>query len=338
MRVLITGANGHIGANTVRELLNRGHEVVAFVREGADLRGLDGLDVNYAYGDVMDQGTLMRAADGSDVIVHSAAVYRWWAKDPEEIRQPALVGTRNIVQAAKQAGVKRLVYTSSVVAIGTSPDPSKQLTAENWNEDPHTPYADAKTQSERNAWEMAEQFDIPMVALCPGTVLGPYDYRITPSMAILQGFANGTGQTFNSGIAVVDVRDVAAVHAMAVEKGESGKRYPIVNKNMSYQDFAQMVTNLTGRKVKHFSGGTGMAKMVAGLMEFGARITGKPPQLTRGLVEDYNRRYQYIDGTPTYTDFSHTPIDIQDTVRDSLTWLAKINALKPEIATKLDKP
>ena len=337
MRVLITGANGHIGANTVRELLNRDYEVVAFVRESSDLRGLNELDVEYAYGDVMDLDALIRAADSCDVIVHTAAVFRWWAKDPQEIRQPALVGTRNIVQAAKQAGVERLVYTSSVVAIGTTPDPSKPLTVEDWNEDPHTPYADAKTQSERSAWELAEQNDIPMIALCPGTALGPHGYRITPSMSLLQGFANGNGQTFNSGLAAVDVRDVATIHAMAVEGGTPGKRYAIVGKNISFQGLGQMVMDLTGKKVGHFGGGLGMAKMVAGMMEFGARITGKEPALTRALMEDYVGRYQYVDGSPTLEAFGHTPYKLQDTIRDSLEWLARIDALKPEIAAKLDK-
>ncbi|MCP4373583.1 MAG: NAD-dependent epimerase/dehydratase family protein [Deltaproteobacteria bacterium] len=337
MRVLITGANGHVGANTVRELLNRNYEVVAFVRESSDLRGLNELDVKYAYGDVMDLDTLMNAADSCDVIVHTAAVFRWWAKDPEEIRQPALVGTRNIFQAAKTAGIQRLVYTSSVVSIGTVIDPEQLLTTDDWNENPHTPYADAKTQSERSAWQMANEYDIPTIVLCPGTVFGPYDYRITPSMSVLQGFVNGSGQTFNSGLAAVDVRDVAAIHAMAVEGGTPGKRYAIVGKNIAFQDLGQMVTDLTGKKVGHFGGGLGMGKMVAGLMEFGARITGKEPALTRALMEDYVGRYQYVDGSPTLEAFGHTPYELRDTIRDSLKWLARIDALKPEIVAGLDK-
>jgi dihydroflavonol-4-reductase len=337
MRVLITGANGHVGANTVRELLNRDYEVVAFVRESSDLRGLNELDVTYAYGDVMDLNSLMRAANDCDVIVHTAAVFRWWAKDAEEIRQPALVGTRNIFQAAKSAGVKRIVYTSSVVSIGTTTDPEHMLTTDDWNENPHTPYADAKTQSERSAWQMANEYEIPTIVLCPGTIFGPYDYRITPSMNVLQGFANGSGQTFNSGLAAVDVRDVAAIHAMAVEDGTPGERYAIVGKNILFQDLGQIVTDLTGKKVGHFGASLGIGKMVAGLMEFGASITGKEPMLTRALLEDYVGRYQFVDGSPTFDAFRHTPHELRDTIRDSLEWLAKIDALKPEIAARLDK-
>jgi len=337
MRILITGANGHVGANTVRELLNRDYEVVAFVRESSDLRGLNDLDVTVAYGDVMDLDSLMRAANGCDVIVHTAAVYRWWAKDAEEIRQPALVGTQNIFQAAKSASVRRIVYTSSVVSIGTTTDPEHLLTTDDWNENPHTPYADAKTQSERSAWQMANEYEIPTIVLCPGAIYGPYDYRITPSMKMLQGFANGSGQTFNSGLAAVDVRDVAAIHAMAVENGTPGKRYAIVSKNILSQDLGQMVTDLTGKKIGHFGGDPSIGKMVAGFMELGALITGKEPNSTRALMEDYVGRYQFVDGSQTFETFGHTPYELQDTVRDSLEWLAKIGALKPEIAARLDK-
>jgi dihydroflavonol-4-reductase len=224
------------------------------------------------------------------------------------------------------------------VSIGTTSDPKGLLTTNDWNEDPHTPYADAKTKSERKAWQMADEYGIPMIVLCPGTVFGPYDYRVTPSMNILQGFANGSGQTFNSGIAAVDVRDVAAIHAMAVEKGEPGKRYAIVNQNISFQELGRVFTDLTGKEVRHFGGSPGMSKILAGLMEFGAAITGKEPALTRALMEDYGRRYQYVDGRPTYEAFNHIPYELRDTVRDSLLWLAKIEAVNPEIAASVGKP
>ena len=116
-RILVTGANGHVDANIIRSLLKRDYEVIPFVRATSDLRGLDPLNLTYAYGDVMDESSLLTAAEGCDVIIHTAAVYQYWAKNPDDIMKPALVGTRNMFNAAQQAGVKRVIYTSSVWAV-----------------------------------------------------------------------------------------------------------------------------------------------------------------------------------------------------------------------------
>ena len=215
-RVLITGANGHLGANTVRSLLKRGYEVVPFVRRNSDLRGLSDLNLEYRYGDIMDGGSLTEAAQECDIIIHSATVFRMWAKDPNDIIQPALVGTRNVFSAAQQVAIKRVIYTSSVVAVGLSDDPQSLRTSIQWNEDPNGPYNLAKTRSEQEAWRLADEYQIPMIALCPGTMLGPHDYRITPSTELIRDYVNGTGQTFNAGLSYVDVRDAAEVHVLAI--------------------------------------------------------------------------------------------------------------------------
>src|SRR3990167_3090175 len=107
MKVLVTGANGHIGANVCRELLQQGHEVRAFVRKTADMHGLQGLNIEIAYGDVMDASSLNVAAQGCDAIIHLAAVYKTIAKTPEEIVAPAVEGSKNVFAAAKQRAEER---------------------------------------------------------------------------------------------------------------------------------------------------------------------------------------------------------------------------------------
>src|SRR4051812_7932252 len=157
MRVLTTGANGHLGANVARSLLARGHEVVPLVRQGADLRGLQGLGLEVVYGDVMDQNSLTQAAQGCDVMIHMAAPYQYWAKDPNEILKPAPEATRNALTAAKEAGIKRVVYTSTIWAIGLSKDPHTPLTADVWNDDARNPYAVSKVLAEREGWRLANE-------------------------------------------------------------------------------------------------------------------------------------------------------------------------------------
>jgi dihydroflavonol-4-reductase len=329
MKVLLTGANGHLGANTIRELLKRGHDVVAFVRPTADRRGLAGLQVSYAEGDVTDSKALICAAEGCDVIIHSAILFAYWAKDPALIERPALEGAKNAVAAAKAVGAKRLIYTSSSWAIGLSDAPDKIRTAADWNERPHSPYARAKTFSERLAWEEADKAGVPMIALCPGAIFGPHDYRMTPSNRMLLGMADGSGQTLNSGLAFADARDAGAIHALAVDHGEPGKRYA-VTQYLHFKEVGAHVTAITRKAVKHFGGPKAVAHLLGGMMELGARFTGKEPTLTRAIVDDAAERYMYIDGTPTWQTFNYTPYSPREMMQASLEWYVQMGWLKPD--------
>ena len=145
-RILVTGANGHLGANTIRALLKKNYEVNAFVRNNSDLRGLVGLPVTYFFGDIKDGEALTTAATGCEAVIHHAAVYKIWAKTPEEVMEPAIEGTKNIFKAAAKVGIKRLVYTSSTYSIGTSKDPNQSLTENDWTVQDNVPYGIAKAK------------------------------------------------------------------------------------------------------------------------------------------------------------------------------------------------
>lgn len=333
MKVLLTGANGHLGANIVRQLLKHGHEIISFVRPTSDLRGLRGLDVTLVKGDVTDAAALARAAEGCDAIIHTATHYAYWAKNAFVIEETAMKGAQNVVDAAKRADVQRLVYTSSSWAIGLTDDPNAVLTADDWNDCPHSLYARAKTFSERTAWELADRAGVPMISLCPGALFGPYDYRPTPSTRMLLGMADGSGRTFNGGLAMADIRDAATIHALAVDHGEVGQRYAITQ-CLHLREMGEHVTALTGKKVKHFGAPKAIARLVGGMMEFGAHFTGKEPPLTRGIIDDAAGRYMYIDGSRTWQTFNHTPFPVRETVRESLTWYVKMGWLKENALVK----
>ena len=334
-RVLVTGANGHVGADLVRSLIKKGYVVAPFVRPTSDLRGLTGLDLAYIYGDVQDGDSLMKAAEGCEAIIHCAAVYRTWAKDPDEIMQPAVAGTRNVFAAARQAGVKRLVYTSSIAAVGTSSNPSTLLSAGDWDDRAQLPYNIAKTRSEREAWKLADEYSLPMISLCPGFVLGRYDYRITPSMETIQGFLNGTGITAEGGFSYVDVRDVAEIHALAVEHGEPGQRYIVTAHNIRLRAMADRVNRETGINVRHLGGPRWVAGLFAGLMEAAARVTKRKPYLTRAVVNDVVQRYYWYDASPTWAAFGHEPIGMEEMLRDTISWLVFSGTLRQDVAAQL---
>ena len=305
------------------------------MRTRSDLRGLSPLGLTYAYGDVMDENSLIAAADGCDVIIHTAAVYQYWARDPDEIMQPALVGTRNIFSAARAVGAKRVVYTSSVWAMGTSDDPNVRLTAKDWNEHSENPYAVAKTKSEQAAWRLAEAKDIPMIAICPNGVFGPYDYRPTPTMEALRDLVNGALFTFDTGVGYVDVRDVAEIHARAVTEGEPGKRYGVSGENLQLRDLGALIGRLTGFTPPHLPLGRTTFGVLASLAEFAARVTRLKPLLTSALIHDINKRYLFIDCEETWRDFDYRPRTSKEMVSDAVRWLHHIGEVRPKRAGQL---
>lgn len=335
MKVLVTGANGHIGANVCRELLQQGHSVRAFVRKSADMQGLAGLDIEIAQGDVMDVSALIAAAKGCDAIIHLAAVYKTIAKTPEEIVAPAVEGSKNVFAAAKQAGIKRIVYTSSIASIGFSDSPDHMRTGDDWNDDAQNPYYIAKTQSEKVAQQLSYDYDIELIVLCPALVLGAYDYRITPSNQLVRDLVNGKGQTYRGGMNLVDVRDVASAHVAALTKGVNRKRYVIGGSNVEVKKVGAILTRLTGVKPMHLATPRWFTLGMASMIEHSCKLLGAKPPLTRDLVYEVVERYGYYDCSETYTTFDITPRSTEEALKASLEWLIKLNRIKPAVIQKI---
>lgn len=334
MKVLVTGANGHIGAHTVRELLKAGHQVVAFVRESADLRSLQELDVTFAKGDVTNPESLEKAVAGCEAVVHLAAVYKTWAKDPAEIVEPAVKGAENIFNAAQKAGVKRVVYTSSMASVGVS-ETARARTADEWNEDAKNPYYVAKTESEKKARQLADAAGIELVVLCPTMVVGPMDYRITPSTELILKMANFQLpflMTYNGGTNLVDVRDVAYVHAKAVDAdGVAGGRYIIGSDNVTSRDIGRMIKSLTGTGTIHVPLPRGIMLAQMGMMESLFKLFGMRPLVPTSLVHENVSRWAWYDCSNTYQDFAYQPRPFKNVVANCLAWLEEQNLLKPAV-------
>jgi len=320
-KVLVTGANGHVGANTLRSLLVRGHEPVPCVRQGSDLRGIEKLGLAYRYGDVMDAPSMEAAAAGCEVIVHTAAVYLNWAKNPEDIMRPSVTGTRNVFQAAKQAGVRRVVFTSSTNAVGFSARPDYVRTEKDWNEDAQNAYYVAKVRGEREAIRLSEELGIPTIRLCPSGILGPYDYRITPSTQAILDIVNGRGFSWVGGMNFVDVQAVAEAHAAAVEMGEPGQRYIVCGDNLDARQIVQIVQQLTGVKSMHLPLGRTTALPLGSLLDAVARFTGTQPIFSRSLAHEVVERYGYYDGSLAKRTFGLQPRNSEETLRDTIRWL-----------------
>ncbi|HXD89453.1 MAG TPA: NAD-dependent epimerase/dehydratase family protein, partial [Candidatus Binataceae bacterium] len=216
---LVTGANGFMGCHVARALLASGAQVRGLIRRDADLRGLEGLDYQRCYGDLRDGPSLADAARGCDEIYHVAADYRLWVPDPAPMYATNFDGTRNIIAAARSAGVRRLIYTSTVGALGLDPDGIGREDSPVTLDAMVGPYKRSKFLAEQEALRAA-RVGVPIVIVNPSTPIGPLDFKPTPTGRIIADFLNRRLPAYlATGLNLVCVEDVARGHLLAAEHG-----------------------------------------------------------------------------------------------------------------------
>src|SRR5262245_14868162 len=226
MDALVTGGTGFVGANVVRELLSAGATVRVLARPASDRRALAGLDVEIAEGDLLDRASLRRAVAGVREVYHVAADYRLWAPDPRAIYRANVDGTRAVLEVAADAGVHRIVHTSSVGALGIPKDgtPGTEDTPVGLA-DMLGDYKRSKFLAEQVASELASQ-GVPVVIVNPSAPVGPWDVKPTPTGQMVVDFMRGKMfATMDTGLNLVHVRDVARGHVLAAERGRVGEKY-----------------------------------------------------------------------------------------------------------------
>lgn len=326
--ILVTGANGHLGVNTVRALLNKGHKVTAFVRKTSNLSGLKGLPLAYKYGDIQDVAALKEAVKGCDIIIHHAAVYKLWGKTVAEIMEPAIEGTRNLFSAATNAGIEKVIYTSSTTAVGVSTSPEQFLSDKDWNKSEMVPYYLAKTKAEELAWELSSKYNIPMLVFCPSGILGRYDYNITPTSRQILDMLRGRGLTVKGVFSFVDARDAGEIYALAVEKGNIGQRYILSNTGIKMQDVGKLVQALSGKLVPHLPFPRFVNISSAMMMELVAKLTGWDPLFTTGVARELSHRYAQYDNSKTLKDFDYKLYTMEETMQDTIRWFFFIKKIK----------
>lgn len=337
MRVLVTGANGHVGAHVVRALLASGHEVVAFVRKSADVRTLAGLDVTRRFGDVMQRDELRAAAEGCDAIVHLAAVYKLWAKTVEEIVEPAVRGTENVFAVARELGVKRIVLTSSCYAAGTSTGPEPRDES-HWAEGFDLPYIRAKVESERLAHRLAEESGIALIVLLPSGVIGPWDFRMTPTMAFYRDVFRGSLPLLPGAYATVAGSDVGRAHVAALERGRAGERYLVTAENMLNTELAEVLGDLVGKRVRVMGVPQRILLGAAHVATALSKLTGRPPFATPGTVRDSGYRYFWYDNRKLREELGIEPRPMIDRHVENLKWLLHTGEVKGDDALRARYP
>lgn len=319
VRALVTGANGHQGANLVRDLIEHGYEVVSMVRDGAITTGLDGLGLALARGDGRDAAAVARAMDGCELVFHLGTPYATWAKDPKTILEPALVGAENVLRAAKERGVRRVVVTSSCNAVGFTDDPKRLRDESMWAESARSPYIRAKNEQERRVWALAKELELDVVTVLPTAVLGRYDYKKTPTSGpFVDVLACKAPVPFATNL--VDVRDVARCHVLAAEKGRAGERYLAGGDNVDVPSLAGLVEKLVGKRPGEGLPPLWVLRIVATLAGAASALTGKAPPITNELLDDAAGRAPLFDCKKARAELGLAPRGAEEVLVETLRW------------------
>jgi dihydroflavonol-4-reductase len=279
--VLVTGASGFLGWHVARLLVERGYAVRALVRAGSRIAELD---CECTLGDLRDAESLERAAAGCGLVFHVAADYRLWARHPEELYRSNDEGTRNLLAAARQAGVERVVYTSTVGCIGIPPealgDEDTPVTLDDMTGD----YKRSKFLAEQAALEAARA-GLPVVIVNPTAPIGDHDVKPTPTGQIVLDFLNGDMPAFiDTGLNVVDARDAALGHLLACERGRSGERYILGSENLTLAQILGKLAKIAGCKAPTVRLPYAVAYCAGACSTAWAGITGRPPRVPMDAV------------------------------------------------------
>lgn len=286
MKCFVTGASGFVGSNLVHELNARGHQVKALLRPGADIRGLAGANYERVTGDILDGPLLERELAGCDWCFHVAASYHLWLRDYEPMYQANVEGTRIVLTAAALAGCKKIVYTSTVGCIGL-PKKINGRFVPTTESDTIAPaqlsndYKKSKFQAELVALELHRKNGWPIIVVNPSAPIGPGDVKPTPTGQIIVDFLNRKLPAFlETGLNWVHVRDVAAGHILAAEKGVFGQRYILGHAagNWTMQQTLAALQELTGIPAPRMKIPYWVALMAAHVDETRSGFTGKPPK------------------------------------------------------------
>ncbi len=321
MNALVTGANGLIGTNLVRELLGAGYGVRALVRPTSDIRGLENLPVELVQGDVLNAESLRGATHGCDLAFHTATVFSYWGMSPSSLEQLAVDGTINVIEAAYRAGIRRVVLTSSSVVFGSSTRPSVRNETSHLDEQDSAPYILAKALQERAALEYAAKVGVELVAVCPTMTVGPFGYRLGPSNGIIVSYLRDELRTtYPGGCNIVSVADVAKGHRLAAEKGLPNERYILGSENLKWRNIHQTISELCGVPGPHWEANHTLSFLAATGHELASRVTGTPPLVTRTQAEMVGRYYWY-DHTKAAA-LGYRPAPARQALAEAISWLS----------------
>ncbi|NER21919.1 MAG: NAD-dependent epimerase/dehydratase family protein [Symploca sp. SIO1B1] len=319
IQAFVTGGTGFIGANLVRLLLQEGYQVRSLVRPTSRLDNLQNLDVKIVKGDLNDPN-LYQQMQGSQVLFHVAAHYSLWQADQEALYRHNVLGTRNVLLSARKAGIERTVYTSSVAAIGvgkagkvvdeTHQSPPEQLVGH---------YKKSKYLAEQEAKQAAQQGQ-DIVIVNPSSPIGPWDIKPTPTGDIIVRFLRQQMPFYvDTGLNLIDVRDVAWGHLLALNHGKSGERYILGNQNLTLKAILDQLAQITGIKAPQKTIPLWLPLTVAWIDEYLLAPLGKAPSVPLDGVR-MSQQLMYYDSSKAVKELGLPQSDLTIALKDAVKW------------------
>ena len=317
---LVTGATGFVGSAVARALLARGHRVRVLARPNSNRRNLAGLSVEIAEGAMEDPGSLARAVAGCRYVFHVAADYRIWVPDPAPMFRANVEGTRDLLNAALEAGAERVVYTSSVATLGLVPGGSADEETPSTMDDMIGPYKRSKYAAEEVAREFARERGLPVVIVNPSTPVGPGDVKPTPTGRLIVEAARGQMPAFvDTGLNIVHVDDVAEGHLAAAEQGQIGERHILGGENMTLAEILAAIAQAVGRRPPRLRVPHQVLFPLAVGAELAARITGRDPFVTLDGVR-MSQKKMYFSSEKASRELGYTPRPAREAIADAVGW------------------
>ena len=320
MRVFVTGATGFIGGQLTRELLSDGCQVRVLARPGSDRRNLAGLNVEIVEADLRDRESLISAVAGCDILFHAAADYRLWTRKPSEMYEINVNGTRNILEAAFENRVSRVVYTSSVGTLGNPGDgtPGREDTPVSFD-DMVGDYKKSKFLAEREAVSFLSK-GLPLVIVNPSTPVGPGDVKPTPTGKIIVDFMNGRMPAYlDTGLNIIDVSDCARGHILAARKGKIGEKYILGNENLTLCRIFGLLAEITGLPAPKVRLPYRPILAAAYLNEAFSRLTGKVPLIPLAGVQ-MAKKLMFFDSSKAVNELGLPKRPAREALTRAVKW------------------
>lgn len=322
MHVLVTGATGFIGSHVARLLVEQGNRVRALIRCTSRIDRLKSLNCEPVLGDLTAPESLRAAVRGCEALFHVAADYRLWARDPQELYRTNVEGTRNLLCAAQEEGIRKIVYTSSVGVLGIPLDgsPGNEETPVSLN-DMVGHYKRSKFLAEEEVRRLVREEGLPVVIVNPSTPVGEGDIKPTPTGKMIVDFLNRRMPAYVlTGLNLIDVRDVAQGHLLALERGTPGERYILGNANLTLRDILALLGEITGLKPPRRRMPYSLA-YAAGWVDtwFFGHLLGREPHIPLEGVKMAGK-YMYFDSSKAVRELGLPQSPVREALARAVEW------------------
>ena len=328
-RALVTGATGFLGTNLVHQLVDGGWSVRAFGLPGSQTRYLEDLDVELCLGDITRRDEVARAVEGCEVVFHVAGDTSFWRRNYERQWRVNVQGAVNVAECCAAQGVRRLVHTSTIDALGHNPD---GLADETWSCYSYAGwgynYADSKREGEGRVRAVGEREGLEVVVLYPGSMLGPFDFTLQFGRLFAELRDGKVPACPAGGIGFGHVVEVARAHVTAATRGRAGEGYICAGTNATYRELFELIAARVGAKAPRFDLPRPALVAYGVAAELVSRFTGRPPDMNPGMARFMSTR-AYYDSRKAVGELDYRIVDLPTAVADAHAWYLGEGLLDP---------